>query len=185
MGEAQRRSGACCVWGVGLGPAAVVKCQAACPAGAEKLGLRVEEFTPSAEVRAEVERIARVSRLDVGGIEYLESRRDGWRYYYDVNALSNFVADPVRVVGFDPTARLVDALVERSLAPAPEVRARAEHQARRARRATPVAGVRASASAITPADGIGVTGGTVASPAAGVAERHAGAVPSAALGVES
>src|SRR5206468_10093675 len=47
--------------------------------------------------------------------EYLESRRDGWRYYYDVNALSNFVADPVRVIGFDPTERLVDALVARAI----------------------------------------------------------------------
>jgi hypothetical protein len=112
---------------------------AACPAGAEKLGLRVEAFTPSAEIRVEVERIARASRLDVGGIEYLESRRDGWRYYYDVNALSNFVADPVRVVGFDPTARLVDVLVERAQASAPEPRARGERPVRRAHRATPVA----------------------------------------------
>jgi hypothetical protein len=31
--------------------------------------------------------------------------------YYDVNALSNFVADPVRVVGFNPYARLADFLI--------------------------------------------------------------------------
>jgi hypothetical protein len=54
------------------------------------------------------------AELDVGGIEYLESERDGRLYFYDVNALSNFVAEPVRVVGFDPTARLVDALVARA-----------------------------------------------------------------------
>ena len=52
--------------------------------------------------------------IDVGGIEYLESARDGRLYFYDINALSNFVADPVRVVGFDPTARLVDALTARA-----------------------------------------------------------------------
>ena len=36
--------------------------------------------------------------------------RDGQLYYYDINALSNFVADAPRVVGFDPHARLVDFL---------------------------------------------------------------------------
>ncbi len=36
--------------------------------------------------------------------------RDGQRYYYDINALSNFIADAPRVVGFDPFARLVDYL---------------------------------------------------------------------------
>jgi len=91
---------------------------AACPVGAVKAGLTVERFDPPPDIRAEVERIARASHLDVGGIEYLDSQRDGQRYYYDVNALSNFVADPVRVVGFDPTARLVDALVERAAAAA-------------------------------------------------------------------
>ena len=64
----------------------------------------------------EIERIVGAAGFDVGGVEYLESERDGRRYYYDVNALSNFIADPVKVVGFDPTARLVDALVGRALA---------------------------------------------------------------------
>ncbi len=32
--------------------------------------------------------------------------------YYDINALSNFVADAVNVVGFDPHERLVDYLEE-------------------------------------------------------------------------
>lgn len=86
----------------------------ACPAGAANAGLRVEGYEPPGRIRGEVERIAAAAHLDVGGIEYLESARDGRRYYYDVNALSNFVADPVRVVGFDPTERLVDALVARA-----------------------------------------------------------------------
>jgi hypothetical protein len=36
--------------------------------------------------------------------------RDGSRVYYDINALSNFVADAPRVIGFDPHERLVDFL---------------------------------------------------------------------------
>jgi glutathione synthase/RimK-type ligase-like ATP-grasp enzyme len=87
---------------------------AACPVGAQKAGLAVEPFTPPPSVVRAVERIAGACGLDVGGIEYLESERDGQLYFYDVNALSNFVADPVRVVGFDPTARLVSALVARA-----------------------------------------------------------------------
>jgi glutathione synthase/RimK-type ligase-like ATP-grasp enzyme len=87
---------------------------AACPVGAAKAGLTVEAYGPPPEVAQQVERIAQAADLDVGGIEYLESERDGRLYFYDINALSNFVADPVRVVGFDPTARLVDALVARA-----------------------------------------------------------------------
>lgn len=87
---------------------------AACPVGAAKAGLTVEAFEPPAEVIRQVERIAQAAGLDVGGIEYLESARDGRLYFYDINALSNFVADPVRVVGFDPTERLVDALIARA-----------------------------------------------------------------------
>lgn len=74
---------------------------------------RVEAFTPTLDVISEIERIAHGGGLDMGGVEYLESDRDGSRYYYDVNALSNFVADAEKVVGFDPTARLVDYLAER------------------------------------------------------------------------
>jgi len=87
---------------------------AACPVGAAKAGLTVEPFTPPADVVRQIERISQAAHIDVGGIEYLESERDGNLYFYDVNALSNVVADPVRVVGFDPTERLVDALVARA-----------------------------------------------------------------------
>ena len=89
---------------------------AACPVGAAKEGLSVEAFDPPVEAIRSVERIAAAAGIDVGGIEYLESERDGHRYFYDVNALSNFVADPRRVVGFEPTERLVDALVARASA---------------------------------------------------------------------
>jgi hypothetical protein len=50
----------------------------------------------------------------VGGIEYMTDDRDGSLVYYDVNALSNFVADAPNVVGFDPFARLVDYLERRA-----------------------------------------------------------------------
>jgi hypothetical protein len=57
-----------------------------------------------------VERIARAAQMDVGGTEYIVDDRDGSLMFYDINALSNFVADAPRVVGFDPHARLVDYL---------------------------------------------------------------------------
>jgi hypothetical protein len=75
--------------------------------------MRVEQFKPPREIIGEVERIAERVSLDVGGIEYLVDDRDGRHYFYDINALSNFVADGRNVVGFDPFERLVDYLVER------------------------------------------------------------------------
>jgi hypothetical protein len=54
------------------------------------------------------------AKIDVGGIEYLIDDRTGDVLFYDINALSNFVADAVNVVGFDPFERLVDYLEERS-----------------------------------------------------------------------
>jgi len=47
----------------------------------------------------------------VGGVEYLVGKADGNIYDYDVNATLNFVANAPAVVGFDPTARLVDYIV--------------------------------------------------------------------------
>src|SRR4029077_7458163 len=58
--------------------------------------------------RAEIEaglRLAKAARLDVCGIEYLIDERDGQSYVYDINALSNFVTDAPRIVGFDPFER--------------------------------------------------------------------------------
>ncbi len=83
-----------------------------CVVEASKAGLRVEGYQPPAEVVRAVESIARGAGIDVGGIEYLVDDRDGQVYYYDVNALSNFVADARTVVGFDPFVRLVDFLEE-------------------------------------------------------------------------
>ncbi|HEX7283399.1 MAG TPA: hypothetical protein VF239_15180 [Vicinamibacterales bacterium] len=82
----------------------------ACPADAPKNNLRVEGYTPPPEVIAEVELIMAAAHIEIGGIEYMIDDRDGRRYYYDINALSNFVADAPRVIGFDPFVRLVDWL---------------------------------------------------------------------------
>jgi hypothetical protein len=84
--------------------------RAACAVDAQKNGMRVEQFRPPREIIRDVERIAERVSLDVGGIEYLIDDRDGRHYFYDVNALSNFVADGPNVVGFDPFERLVDFL---------------------------------------------------------------------------
>lgn len=83
-----------------------------CLVDAPKSGLKVEAYTPPAEVVETVERIAAAAHLDLGGIEYLVDDRDGSLIYYDINALSNFVADAPRILGFDPHARLVDYLLE-------------------------------------------------------------------------
>ena len=81
-----------------------------CLTEAPKKGIQVEAFTPPAEVIAAVERIVAAAKIDVGGIEYLIDERTGDVLFYDINALSNFVADAVNVVGFDPYARFVDYL---------------------------------------------------------------------------
>ena len=82
----------------------------ACPVDAPRRGLRVEAVTPPGEVITACERIVQAAGIDVGGIESMVDDRDGQRVYYDINALSNFVADAPRVIGFDPHARLVDFL---------------------------------------------------------------------------
>jgi biotin carboxylase len=79
-----------------------------CLATAPKKGLKVEAFTPAAEVITAVERIVQEAKIDVGGIEYIVDDRNGDILYYDINALSNFIADAENVIGFDPFVNLVD-----------------------------------------------------------------------------
>jgi biotin carboxylase len=86
----------------------------ACAVDAPKTGLRVEGYTPPRAIVSEVEEISRRAKLDIGGIEYLVDDRDGKHYFYDVNALSNFVADPENVVGFNPWVNFVDYIEQRA-----------------------------------------------------------------------
>jgi hypothetical protein len=87
---------------------------AACAVEAPKAGLRVEGYAPPPQVIHDVERIMQNAGIDVGGVEYVIDDRDGQLYYYDINALSNFVSDGPRVIGFDPFVRLVDYLEEQA-----------------------------------------------------------------------
>lgn len=84
----------------------------ACLVDGPKAGLKIEPFQPPPEIVATVERIVAAAGIDVGGIEYLTDDRDGRVLFYDINALSNFVADAPRLLGFDPHERLVDYLEE-------------------------------------------------------------------------
>ena len=72
------------------------------------------EFVPYPDLpREAVEtatRIVRTARLDVGGIEYLETA-DGRRVFYDINANSNLRPSVAAAFGFDPFERVVDFLV--------------------------------------------------------------------------
>jgi len=86
----------------------------ACALDAPKNGLKVEAYTPPPEVIKAVETLVQQSGIDVGGIEYIIDDRDGELLYYDVNALSNFIADAVNVIGFNPHQRLVDYLEKRA-----------------------------------------------------------------------
>jgi glutathione synthase/RimK-type ligase-like ATP-grasp enzyme len=71
------------------------------------------EFYPYRDVpHAAVETaltIVRAARLDVGGIEYLETH-DGRRVFYDINANSNLRPSVAASFGFDPFERVVDFL---------------------------------------------------------------------------
>jgi len=85
-----------------------------CPVELPKVALHVEAYVPPDSIIRDVADIIRAAGLDLGGVEYLTSERDGQVHFYDINALSNFVSDATRLVGFDPYAQLVDYLVARA-----------------------------------------------------------------------
>jgi hypothetical protein len=85
-----------------------------CPADTPaKPARKIESVDPPLWVKDAVLHIAASARLDLCGVEYLESERDGQVYFYDINALSNFVTDAPNIVGFDPFVRLGDFLERR------------------------------------------------------------------------
>jgi hypothetical protein len=81
--------------------------------GVSGRGLPIEGYTPLAAVVEDAKRIVAAAGLDLGGVEYLVDARTGVPTFYDVNALSNFVANAPEVVGFDPFVDLVDLIVLR------------------------------------------------------------------------
>lgn len=82
--------------------------------GVSGRGLPIERLDPPADVVADAQRLVAAAGMDVAGVEYLIDERDGLPYFYDLNALSNFVADAPNVIGFDPLPLLVDFVLERA-----------------------------------------------------------------------
>ena len=82
--------------------------------GVSGRGLPVEGYEPPAEVVEDAIRILEAAGLDLGGVEYLVNARTGKPTFYDVNALSNFVANAPEVIGFDPFVDLVDLIAARA-----------------------------------------------------------------------
>ena len=84
-----------------------------CPADAcvEGSTITMRAVQPAPELVEAAEAIARACNLDVGGVEVMIDDRDGTPRFYDINALSNFVAKPLDVLGWEPHDRLVDYLV--------------------------------------------------------------------------
>jgi hypothetical protein len=82
-------------------------------------GLPIERYDPPEELIDEAKGIVAAAGMDLGGVEYLVNERDGLPYFYDVNALSNFVANAPEVIGFDPFVDLVDFVLERAHALVP------------------------------------------------------------------
>jgi hypothetical protein len=80
------------------------------PSDAHKVRLKVRRSIPPRSIIDAVEKIVSAACIDVGGVEYITDDRDGSAVFYDINALSNFVADAPRVIGFDPHVQLVDFL---------------------------------------------------------------------------
>lgn len=83
-----------------------------CPADACQVGnsITMTAASPAVELTAAAEAIARAAHLDLGGVEVMIDDRCGTPRFYDVNALSNFVARPLEVLGWDPHEKLVDRI---------------------------------------------------------------------------
>jgi glutathione synthase/RimK-type ligase-like ATP-grasp enzyme len=82
----------------------------ACVARPGRSAIRMTAVTPTSEIIDAAERIVRAAGLDLGSVEVVIDDRDGTPRFYDINAMSNFVADPLNVLGWDPHDRLIDYL---------------------------------------------------------------------------
>jgi glutathione synthase/RimK-type ligase-like ATP-grasp enzyme len=93
----------------------------ACLAQPGRAAIGMRAVTPPAELIEAAERIAAACGMDVGGVEVVIDDRDGVARFYDINGLSNFVAKPLDVLGWDPHERLID-MIEAAIASAGEKR---------------------------------------------------------------
>ncbi len=91
-----------------------------CPVGessggdADSAGSEITSFVPEPEVIEKVRQIVAAAGADIGGVEYLVNAADDQLYFYDINPLSNFVANAPQVVGFDPVPRFVDFILRQA-----------------------------------------------------------------------
>jgi D-alanine-D-alanine ligase-like ATP-grasp enzyme len=83
--------------------------------GVSARGVPIEAYTPPRSVLEEAGRLLDATGARVGGVEYLIDARTGEPSFYDINALSNFVADAPNVIGFDPFENLVDFILEEAM----------------------------------------------------------------------
>src|SRR5438105_9872548 len=82
----------------------------ACVARRGRAAIRMTAVDPAPALIRAAERIVQTAGLDVGSVEVVIDDRDGTPRFYDINALSNFVADPLNVLGWDPHEKLVEFL---------------------------------------------------------------------------
>lgn len=80
----------------------------ACMANPDRPAITIERADPAPALVAAAEQIVAAAGIDVGGVEALVDDRDGVVRFFDINAFSNFVADPLAVLGWDPHGNLVD-----------------------------------------------------------------------------
>jgi glutathione synthase/RimK-type ligase-like ATP-grasp enzyme len=82
----------------------------ACLAAPGKAAISIARADPAPELIEAAERISKAAGMDIGGIEVMIDDRDGTPRFYDINGFSNFVANPLDVLGWDPHERLADWL---------------------------------------------------------------------------
>jgi hypothetical protein len=80
----------------------------------DSTGPGISAFEPDPVVIDQVRQSVAAAGADIGGVEYLVNAADDQLYFYDINPLSNFVANARQVVGFDPIPRFVDYLIEKA-----------------------------------------------------------------------
>src|SRR3569833_4172409 len=75
---------------------------AACLAQPGRKAIQMTAVTPSPDVVRAAGRIVQAAGMDLAGVDLVVDDRDGAPRFYDINAMSNYVADPLNVLGWDP-----------------------------------------------------------------------------------